>query len=179
MALGGAADGAELLQLAVQRKAVAALGLGRGGAPGEHLVHPAPDVRGQFLFTRPAGGVDRGEDAAAGRRDLLVGLAREARRELLLAGAGPGQVGVGIDEPRDQRAAPAVQSLDFMEVPEEAAPFFGITHENDLPVAADHLGSVNPAHPPLVRPTERRGPLGCRHFPKVVDQEVRSHRRGL
>ena len=111
MPAGGLADGAELLELVLLVEAVAALRLGGGGAPGEHLVHPPQDVGDQLLLARPAGGGHGREDAAAGRRDLLVGLARQPRRELLLAAAGPGEMGVGIDETRDQRAPAAVEPL--------------------------------------------------------------------
>ena len=49
------ADGAELLQLVVPGEAVAALGLGRGGPPGEHLVHPPAGRWRPAPPRRPAG----------------------------------------------------------------------------------------------------------------------------
>src|SRR5258708_5379532 len=64
MRLGGAADGAQLLELAVQRQAIAALRLGGGGAPGEHQVEAPADLARPLFFAGPPGGRDRRRDAA-------------------------------------------------------------------------------------------------------------------
>ena len=157
MPAGGRADGAQLLELVLRVEAVAALRLGGGGAPGEHRSMPPEDVAPPAPPRSPARVAAHGrEDAAAGGGDLLVGLAGEARRELLLAAAGPGEVGVGIDEAGDQRAAAAVEPLGLGQLAEAAPPLLGRPDEGDAAVAADHLGVAQSGGPaPARRP--RRG----------------------
>ncbi len=174
----GPADGAELLQLVVGVEAVAALRLGGGGAPGKHLVHAPADVGHQLVLARPAGGRNGGENAAAGRRDLLVGRAGQPGHELLLAAAGPGQVSVGIDEPGNQGAAPAVEPFGRRQLAEEPAPLPGIAGEGDPPVAAQHLGARQAADAPLIGSPPRRRPVRRRHLGEVMNQQI-SHGRGF
>ena len=160
------------LSSSLQGEAVAALRLGGGGAPGEHLVHPPEDVGRQLLLARPAGGRHGREDAAAGRRDLLVGLAGQARRELLLAAAGPGQVGVGIDEARDQRAAAAVEALGVRQLAELAPPLLGVPTKAIRPSRQTTSAPADPAHPSLLGAAPGRRAFRGRHLGEIVDEEA-------
>ncbi len=86
-------------QLGLEIEPVAGLRLDRRDPVGEHLVEPASPVleeRGLRCGTR---GLDRREDAAAGRQDVEIRRARLAEHQLVLARPGEQQVGVRVDEP--------------------------------------------------------------------------------
>ncbi len=107
--LRGEADRFERPQLGRGLEAVAALHLGRGGAAEQHLVEASDDGGGQLFARRRAGGLDRPYDAPAGRGDVLVGRTGQAPHDLVVTIAGKGQVGVGVDEAGNDRAAAGVQ----------------------------------------------------------------------
>ena len=85
---------------------------------------------------------------------------------------------MGIDEAGDQGAAAAVEPLGVRQLAEVAPALLGRADEGDAPVPADHLGTLNPADSPLVRPAPggrayRGGDLG-----EVMNQQVK-HGAGL
>ena len=96
----------EAAGLVVDGQAVAALDLQRGGALAAHLLDQPRDVGGELLVGRGAQRGDGGADAARG-----VGLAGHPGGELGRPVAGEDQVGVGVDEAGDHRAAAEVDAL--------------------------------------------------------------------
>ena len=96
------ADRPEHVELALEVEPVAGLDLDRRRAVLEHPAHVAGDLFGQRVEPGGARGLDRREDAAAGRVDLLVGGAVGAPVELVDPVAGEARVRVAVDEPGDR-----------------------------------------------------------------------------
>ena len=146
----------------------------------EHAVEAAAHELRELLFVRGARRAHGGEDAAAGGGDLLVGAAGEALRELLLARARPGQVGVRVDEAGHQGAAAAVEPRDLGQLAEAAAALVGGADEGDAAVAAEHLGAGDALHFALRAAAPRSGAARRRQLAEVGDQQVAgadAHRR--
>ncbi len=90
--------------LAVEIQPVTGLDLQRGHAVGKQRPCTRQRLRQQLFLAGGAGGVDGGNDAAAGARDLLVAGAVETQVELLRAIAAEHQMRVAVDQARrDQR----------------------------------------------------------------------------
>ena len=106
----GVADGAELLQLALPSPARTR------SWPRRWWCRSAPSCAARartFVVSCSSRGLARGAhgggDPAAGRRDLLVGLALQPAVELRLAQAGERDVRVRVDEARDGRGPARVE----------------------------------------------------------------------
>ncbi len=98
----------ERAQLAGGREPVAGLAFERGRAGAEHLAGEPLRLREHGFVSGLAQGSRGGSDAAAGARDLLVRHARDLLLVLLGAPARERQMGVAVDEAREQRAAAGV-----------------------------------------------------------------------
>ena len=98
-------------QLGLEVEAVAALGLGGGGAERQHLGQAGAPAVDQLVLARRARGGHGLDDAAAGGGDLGIGRAAEASPQLVAAIAAEHQVGMRIDEARHHRAAARVDHL--------------------------------------------------------------------
>lgn len=98
-------------ELGVAVETVAGLDLDRGHAFREEVVEPGQGQANQRLFTCGAGGADGGEDAAAGRGDLLVGGALKPLLELARAVAREDEMGMAVDQARSDQPAFAVDGL--------------------------------------------------------------------
>ena len=92
-------------------EAVAALGLRRRGAVGEHLRQPLAPEFDEIVFARLARRGDGLDDAAAGRGDVGIGVAGQAATKLVAAIAGEDKMCVRIDEAGDDGAAFTVDDL--------------------------------------------------------------------
>ena len=91
-------DDLERLELVLGGKAVAALGLDRGGAEAHHLVERLGGLGGELLLAGLTGGVRRGLDAAARVLNVEIACAVELETQLVLAPAAEDEVGVGVDK---------------------------------------------------------------------------------
>src|SRR5204862_4735242 len=76
-----------------------------------HRRRAVENVLNELLYARCARGPDRRGDTAAGRGDLLVGLALQTPVEFRLAIAGPRQMRVRVDEARDRRRSARIVIL--------------------------------------------------------------------
>ena len=74
-----------------------------------HGASPLHDVADELLFARRSSGPHGRGDAAAGRGDLLVGLAAQPAVELRLTVPGKGKMGVRIDKAGNRRRPSAVE----------------------------------------------------------------------
>ena len=83
-----------------ERQPVARFHLDRGDAFGDQRVESRQRLAQQLLLARRARRADRGEDAAAGARDLLVARAGEPQFEFARAIAGVDEMGVAVDQAR-------------------------------------------------------------------------------
>ena len=104
------ARGAQRLRLVVEVEAVAGLDLDRGDAFGDQRVEARQRLRDELVLARRARRLDRGDDAAAGPRDLLIGRAGEPHLELVGAVAGIDEMGVAVDQAGRDPAAVAVDA---------------------------------------------------------------------
>lgn len=77
-------DDLERLELMLGGKAVAALGLDRGGAEAHHLVERLGGLGGELLLAGLTGGVRRGLDAAARVLNVEIACAVELETQLVL-----------------------------------------------------------------------------------------------
>jgi hypothetical protein len=82
----------QLLQLRLERQSVAALGLDRRRAQPQHRVEPLADPRRQLLAVGLPRAGDRGEDAAAPRRDALAQFPPRTDEDDLRPATGNGRV---------------------------------------------------------------------------------------
>ena len=106
-----AVDDAQHFHFVDRVEAVAALDFKGAGSLGDHFVDTLHRLAEEFVFgslVQQVGGV---EDAAAVRRDLLVGEAPDFIEELAVAAAGIDDMGVAVAESRHQQAAFAVDDL--------------------------------------------------------------------
>ena len=107
-ALGEAPRDAERLSLGGVVKAVAGLDFDRGHAFGDQGVEAPQGRAEQVLLARPARRPHGREDAAAAAGDLFVGCAREPHLELARPVAGVDEMGMAVDQPRRDPAAPTI-----------------------------------------------------------------------
>ena len=105
------ARGAQRLRFVVEVEAVAGLDLDRGDAFGDQRVEARQRCAHKLVLARRARRLDRGDDAAAGPRDLLIGGAGKPHLELVGAVAGMDQMGVAVDQARRDPAAFAIDDL--------------------------------------------------------------------
>ena len=118
---------------------------------------------------------DRGQDAAAGRVQLLVGRSRGAQRELLDAVACKARVRVAVDEARDGTAPRRVELLD---VAGERAELAHAPHLHDLRSLHEDVRTLDDHHFPQQRSAQRRGVAGRRHELRDVADEEAAHAPG-
>ena len=103
-----AADDAQELQLALGGEAVAALDLDGAGTEAHHLVEALAGHIVELVLGGGGGGFGGVEDAAATLGDLLVAEAADLVDELMLAGVGIDDVGVGVAEGGEEQPAGGV-----------------------------------------------------------------------
>jgi hypothetical protein len=140
-----AAGDAQHLQLAVAVEAIARLDLD-GGDAGRLQPFETTEGRGvEVVLGRLARGLDRGDDAAAGAGDLLIGRALQTLFELAGTVAAEDEVGVAIDQARrDPAAAEAVglRRLVVRQVGARADPDDGPVADQDRRVLDCAIGDA-------------------------------------
>src|SRR5207247_10532968 len=122
-------------------RAVSGLGLGGRAAVQQHPVQTGLAQLDQRIVAGGAGRLDRGLDAAAARRDLLVARATQGPLELVLPRAGERQVGVRIDEPRQDGTAGGVD-LHAAAPEVDLAPVVTFVADEDDPAVARRQAAV-------------------------------------
>ena len=106
-----ASGDSKLAKLGLYVQAVAAFDLERRRAGPSHPADPRDGLGVEVVFARGPGLANARQDAAALGEDLLVVGPSQAHLELVPAVTSPNHMCVGIDQPRHQRLAPAVDDL--------------------------------------------------------------------
>jgi hypothetical protein len=139
----------------------------------EHQVQTASHEARQLLAAGPARRGHGCDDPAAFRRDLGVRPALEALVELVLPEARPGEVRVGVDEPRESGLARTVEDglpggRGVAVRPDEV---FVAAGEGDPFPLDPERGVRDPADAPLRLSRQGPGPFGRRERGEVPDGE--------
>ena len=104
-------DRAQLLQLLFGGEAVAALDLAGRRAPAEHRFQLWQRLLHERRFTRGAGGLNGGQNAAAARQNFKVAHAVQLKPQLVLTPAAEDQMRVRVHKARRDQAALCVKHL--------------------------------------------------------------------
>ncbi len=99
------------LHLVFGVESVARLDFDGGDAFRQQRVEPRQGLAHELVFVGRAQCPDRGNDAAAGARDFLVGRPGKPHLEFVRPAAGVDQMGVAIDKPRRHQPAAAIDRL--------------------------------------------------------------------
>jgi hypothetical protein len=132
----------QLLDFGFAVQAVAALALDRRDPEGQHGVEPLESGRNQLLARSAARGANGAEDAAAALQDVHVAVALQPPGVFFGPIAAEDEVGVGVDEPRQDGLAGGVDDGESGKVPAGRAQpgHHGRRrpHARDLAVFDDH-----------------------------------------
>ncbi len=130
----------KLLDFVLKIQAVTALGLDRGRPVEQHGFESLPAEVFEFLPAGFPGGPDRGLDAQAHGRQLLVGISLQAQGEFLLPVAGKRQVSMAINQAGQPDQAPAIYDRGLLGQLDLFPEFFFRPSKNDFTLAAGNPG---------------------------------------
>jgi hypothetical protein len=168
-------DGAQDALLRGELEPVPALGLGGGGAVGEHLRQPRAREADEVMFARRARGRHRLDDAAAAGGDVGISGAGEPAAELVAAIAGEHQMGVRIDEAGDNGAAFTVDHFRIGGQRDCRRCIRRGPDKDDAALEPGHRGMGQGVDFALRAAALRRRTRARRHQVRVVDQKVSLH----
>ena len=165
-------DDAQLPQLRLERQAVAALRFAGRRAVTGHLVEPRSRGGYQLVFGRRPGRGHGLQNAAAFGRDLRVRRASEPALQFLAPVAGKDEMGVRIDETRNDAAAARIDPYGVGRDRDVAVQRVRGPDEDDRAVGGGNRRAPKRSDVSLARAALRGGPRARRDEVGVLDEEV-------
>jgi hypothetical protein len=132
--------------LGLRVQAIAALGLNRGHAHGQHLAQEQAAAGVQGVGVRRSRLAHGRVDAAAPAGDLLVAFAPQAGHEVVGAPAGEAQVGVGVDQAGHHQLPLGVPALAIIVA---GGQLLLLAHPGDASLAPGDGAAGDGVHRPL------------------------------